>query len=412
MLSSEERTGLRFTLLGGGVLLFALLAWLGFFADAPTPQATPADLPPTLLPIGHLRGRAVDANGDFGLVARTLEVDGVAGHSDHRVLPADAGLPGSFQVRALPAGRCAVRVAAEGYVTATRNAEIVAGQTLDLGTVALLPLATITGRVVDAAGAGIATNASVRLRSEDREVARAACDRHSAFQFTALLPGRYELDVPGAGDDDSTLAPLVVDMTRGGIRSGLSLQVVPALRLTGQLVLPIGSDPPRALRVGEFEAQIVGDGRFELVGLRAGSGVASVRLAGCEWHDFGFALPSAAVTFTLAAVTIEQAAPPLPTPPPAPRPPDAAGGTATLHILVRDDVGQGCAAVLRLVDPTSGALQRLAYTTHAGAARIEALPAGTWRVDAESGRQIGSSAVSLRDDAVAELELRLADPPP
>ena len=95
--------------------------------------------------------------------------------------------------------------------TVERAVEITAGRAADLGTVPLVPLATLVGRVVDRAGAGIgAQPAAVVLRCAGREVARAATDEHAAFRFEGAhspVGGAVVFAVPGSGDASGRCRP-------------------------------------------------------------------------------------------------------------------------------------------------------------------------------------------------------------
>src|SRR5262245_58751056 len=100
MLSAEERSGLVFTLVGGGALVVVLLFALGVFSDSPPAAAAPdvqaktASVP--ALKLGAVRGRVVDGRGGYGLATRTIEVRGLDGLSDHWLLDPDPASPGTF----------------------------------------------------------------------------------------------------------------------------------------------------------------------------------------------------------------------------------------------------------------------------------------------------------------------------
>lgn len=218
MFSREERSGLWITIGGGGALLLALLFWLGFFADAP--ERTPTVTAPPHLALGGVRGRVVAADDGCGLALRKVSVEGVAGRSDHRVLPPHAAAPGAFEVRALPTGRCTLRLAADGYVDQQRDIVVVAGSTLELPPIALLPLVTLSGRVVDANLTPVAADTVAVTASSGAERRSAAVDGHGHFEFAGLPPGEWTLDAatadPAAPARDSTLRPLTLAAQRGG----------------------------------------------------------------------------------------------------------------------------------------------------------------------------------------------------
>src|SRR5262245_28404305 len=132
MFSSEERSGLVVTLAGGALLAAGLLLGLGFCSSHEAPPTKPAAATAAPLPLGHVHGKAVDRATGFGLATRAIEVAGVEARSDHRIAPPRANAPGDFEVRALPVGRCTVRIAAEGYVAVERAVEVAAGTTVEL----------------------------------------------------------------------------------------------------------------------------------------------------------------------------------------------------------------------------------------------------------------------------------------
>ncbi len=428
MLSTEERRGLGWTLIGGGALALTLLVWLGFFRDsAPTPPATAAaESRSPVLRVGSVRGRIVDANHAFGLAARTVEVSGVETRSDHYLVPASATSPGAFEVRALPAGTIVLRMSADGYVHVERSVEITAGRVADLGTVALVPLATLVGRVVDRAGAGIgAQPGAVVLRCAGREVARAATDEHAEFRFDRLDPALYELEVPASTGGDSTLAPTLVDARRGGECASIELEVSPSIAFTGRLLLPIGSAPARALTVANRRVDVGGDGRFAVDDLRAGPCVATIELDDGRLVSFSAVLPSGPVEWRVdsrveshADETTAPADAPLADAPPVatelPPPVAIPAGDGELRVRVRAGEVGGVATFLRFarVDaPDQWFAQAL--TTRGGEARVRDLPCGVaLRVEALSGRWRGVVEATLVAGVAAEARIVLAEDAP
>ncbi len=412
MFSSEERSGLVVTLVGGALLVTALLFGLGFCSTHDAPPSRPPAVAAAPLPLGHVHGKAVDRATGFGLATRAIEITGVEARSDHRIAPPRANAPGEFEVRALPVGRCRVRVTAEGYVAVERDVTVEAGATVELGTVELVALVTLAGRVVDAAGGSVAVRAvTIVVRRDGEEVARARSDDHSSFSFEQLLPARYELDVPASPDHDSLLAPRAVDATGGGAQRGLDLVVVPSFALAGQLVPPVGSEPARALTVDGTAATLRGDGRFELAGRRAGPGTAVVALADGTERRFPFSLPCDPVTWRLDATETEIGAEPESAAPPAAEA-ASSDGRARLFVRVRTAEGRGVAARLDLVDDASGAPLGVAFTTLAGDALLVALPDRGVRVAARSGGLAGVATAACSEGTPADLEIVVSEPPP
>lgn len=427
MLSSEERRGLWFTLIGGGALALALLIGLGFFRgeeSVPPPAAAATPRAPVVR-LGSVYGRLVDARRDFGLAARTVTVVGVAGRSDHYLAPASARHPGSFEVRALPEGPVTLELGADGYVATARTVEVRAGVACDLGVIALTPLAHLTGRVVDCAGDALGTaRAAVVLRDAGREIARAATDDHGAFRFERLVPARYEVDLAPSAEGDTALAARAIDATAGGEHPPLELVAVPSCTLVGTLLLPIGSAPARAIAVGARRGAIGGDGRFTVESLRAGPCLVTVELADGRTIEFAASLPCAAVEWqaetpaempvetpaeTLAATPFDALARQRAAAPIAGTP--ALGGDGALRVRLRCGEASSGAAWLRIaaVDAPERTLVE-AYTTRAGEALVRNLPIGVaLRVEAWSGRWHGVGETQLAASAPGELRLALEE---
>ncbi|MBL8841925.1 MAG: carboxypeptidase regulatory-like domain-containing protein [Planctomycetes bacterium] len=438
MLSSEERRGLWFTLIGGGALALALLIGLGFFRgeeSGPPPAAAATPRAPVVR-LGSVYGRLVDARRDFGLAARTVTVVGVAGRSDHYLAPASARHPGSFEVRALPEGDVTLELGADGYVATARTVEVRAGVACDLGVIALTPLAHLTGRVVDGAGDALGTaRATVVLHDSGREIARAATDDHGAFRFERLVPSRYELDLAPSAEGDTALAALAIDATAGGEQPPLELVAVPSGTLVGTLLLPIGSAPARAIAVGARRGAIGGDGRFTVESLRAGPCLATVELDDGRTVEFAASLPCAAVEWQVEPPAETPAATPVETPAetlaatPAATPFDAIArqraaapsaatsplaGDGALRVRLR--CGESCSGAAWLRIAAADAPERTlaeAYTTRAGEALVRNLPIGVaLRVEAWSGRWQGSGEALLAAGVPGELRLALEELPP
>lgn len=272
MLSSEERSALVFTLAGVGGLLVALLFALGLFSDpAPPGAADPAAQAAArpALALGAVRGRLTDAHTGFGLASRTVEVRGLDAISDHWLVPPDPLAPGAFELRGLPAGRrCGVLLSADGYVDALREVAVASGVTTELGDVALVPLATVGGRVVDASGQGLGP-AQVELESQDGSRRRCEVDAHGSFRFERLPPGEYRLTA-AASSGEFSFVPTRVDASRGGEQGAARVEIFPGVSARGFLRLPVGSAPLHAVSAQGRRGEVSGDGRFEVTGLRAG----------------------------------------------------------------------------------------------------------------------------------------------
>ncbi len=420
MLSTEERSGLAFTLIGGGVLAVALLVWIGFFSEpatAPKRDAVARAGTPPALRLGAARGRVVDARSGFGLAARVVDVRGLDGLSDHWLLEADPATPGAFEVRGLPSGRsCTLALSADGYVDATRECDVVAGRTLELGDVALTPLVTLIGQVVDAGGLSIGP-AQVEL-VHDGGLLRADADLHGSFRFERLAPGRFALRARTETGDRSFLETRV-DATTGGEQRGLQVEVFPTVALRGAFRLPVGSAPLVGVAAQSQRGQVAGDGRFEVTGLRAGP----LRLVVLVNERDGVALELAAPADELdlpidPAAAVELAALPADDDSElarlvAPEPAIAGEPRGSLVVRALGPQGErlaGARVELAAADPAIA--PRLRFTSRAGECVARGLRAGIeWRVTVRSGPLAATSAATVEPEATRELVLNLTPEP-
>jgi hypothetical protein len=433
MLSREERNGLFITVAGGGALLLALLAGLGFFSDPPATEPPPATSPN--LALGSVRGRVVAADDQRGLALRVITIEGVAGRSDHRVLPANATAPGAFEVRALPAGRCTLRLAADGYVDELRDVVVVAGGTVELPTVPLVALVTLAGRVVDADATPAGAGTVELVASSGEETRKTTVDEHGRFEFSRLLPAEWTLAAATstkngavaeeASSDpprDSSLDPLRIDARRGGEWRELELRVLPEFTLAGTIRWPIGDPPPRSVTIGGLVTPLAGDGRFRIAGQRAGSGRALIRDGTGASHERPFRLPAAAVDWSVPEPAQDSPTPardeesPSVAAKPADAPPPAPYSTALpLRLVVRNRQGAGVPARLELRALDSELPVRIDATNRAGKATLAHWPSGSYRLLADGPTGAVECAIVLHHDpamaTAPPLELLLDDVP-
>jgi hypothetical protein len=423
MFENEERRGLVFTLVGGGLLVAAVLVWIGFFtepsAPATVPTADAAARPPSSpLKLGAARGRVIDARSGFGLAASDVEVRGLEGISDHWLLEPDPAAPGVFEVRGLPAGRrCSVALSAEGYVAAIRPLDVVAGATAELGDVALVPLVTLVGQLVDASGIGIG-DARVELEAGDGTLVTADGDLHGSFRCERLAPGVYSLRGRSDAGDES-FADLRVDASAGGEQRGLQVELFPTVALRGTFRLPVGSSALAGVQAQGARGRVGGDGRFEIDGLKPGP----VRLVALVDAARGVALDAVAPAEGLDLVVDLAAALPL-SQLRDPGPEDLAALLAapmdeseSTHaaLVVRALDGEGRRLAGARIDLSGGdaPMRRVRFTSRSGECVVRGLRAPlAWSVSARHGSLEATTTATLEADSTRELVLTLAPPPP
>jgi len=158
-----------------------------FDAVAPTSEARFA-----LVPGGGIEGEVRDAR--LGGVPAGLRLELAAGGKT-QLVPVQAG---RFSVTALPVGRATLTASAPGYVTATRDVDVVGGDRLHDVTVRDVELelargGTLTGRVRDDNG-DAAADATVTVGS-----LHARTDRDGNFRLDGVTPGTAHVVAEKAG---------------------------------------------------------------------------------------------------------------------------------------------------------------------------------------------------------------------
>jgi hypothetical protein len=231
MIRNEERTGLVLTVAGGAGLLLLLLWMLGFFQKPELPA--PAAVHATPRRSGSVAGEIVDAKSGRAVEGPAIEISGLDGVSDHWLAPADPALPARFELKGVPSERDFVlEVDAPGYVGVRRPTRVAAGATVDAGTIRLVPLATISGTVVDANYEALA-DAEIVAEPIDAgtdaaatKSATARSDARGAFRLDALLPAKWSVHATTPGGERS-LAPVVVDASCGGAAAPIEMELFP-----------------------------------------------------------------------------------------------------------------------------------------------------------------------------------------
>jgi hypothetical protein len=434
MLSAEERSGLVFTLVGGGALVVVLLFALGVFSDSPPAAVNPDVLAKTSVPalkLGAVRGRVVDGRSGYGLATRMIEVRGLDGLSDHWLLDPDPATPGTFEVRGLPTRACTLALQADGYVEATRALTIEAGKTAELGDVTLVPLVILSGQVIDANGVGLGP-AQVQIdvaaaggaTASDPIGARAnataktiATDGLGGFRIDRLPPATYRLRASSTAGDVSFL-DVTIDASGGGEQLPLALEVFPTVALRGVLRMPVGSAPLAGVSAQGRRGEVRGDGRFEVNGLRAGPLRLLVDIDGARGICFDLAAPDDDVELAidpadaqpLAQLAAERdaATNELAGLEPGPR-----DGVAIVLRAIDASGRRLAGARIEVVDDATGERARLRFANRAGECVLRGLaPEKSWRLRACFGPLAIEQPLPVSSASTRETIVTLVPPPP
>jgi hypothetical protein len=242
MIRNEERTGLVLTVAGGAGLLLLLLWMLGFFQKPELPA--PAAVHASPRRSGSVAGEIVDAKSGRAVEGPAIEISGLDGVSDHWLAPADPAEPSRFELKGVPAERDFVlEVDAPGYVGVRRPTRVAAGATVDAGTIRLVPLATISGTVVDANYEALANAEVVAERVDPGEAAtpsthgdptapeiaksvRGHADARGSFRLEGLAPARWSLSALTT-TGERTAGSTFVDASLGGATEPIELEAFP-----------------------------------------------------------------------------------------------------------------------------------------------------------------------------------------
>ncbi len=183
--------------------------------------------------------------------------------------PADAA--GAFRLGPLAAGSHRVTAAADGFLPASREVTVKAGQTLRGIRIALTPGGfLLSGRVLDA-GAGAIAGARVRVQlngpQDSAPVALARTDRSGSYRLT-VPPGRHWVLAESDG-----YAPQQTAVWMEGPATR-DFRLIPAASIAGQVTRK-GEPVPRAQvqgasRAFRHEAETDAEGRFRLDDLEPG----------------------------------------------------------------------------------------------------------------------------------------------
>ncbi len=209
-----------------------------------------------------LTGRVLDP---FGVALASARVE-VRGPDGALRAVASSGPDGRFRLEALPPGELLVVARCTGW-TDGRSLPVTLARTdaRDVGDLRLGEGATLSGRVVDAAGRPVA-GARV-LVSGERHV---LSELDGSFEVSGLAPGEVSLVAQAAGrlPSDPLSCAVAADVR------GLELRLREAPRLRGRVLGPDGRAlaGARVARFGDLDAAVEtdADGAFALEGERAG----------------------------------------------------------------------------------------------------------------------------------------------
>lgn len=227
-------------------------------------------------PIAHARVRA--ATEDFNI-----------NDPAHWYPPVETDAAGAFRLWVMP-GDVRVEASADGYAVSATDG-LAPGRIVIL----LTPEGSISGTVVDAAGAPVA-DAEVRADWIDVDM-RTLTDHAGAFRIGGLVPARYDVIATADAGYGRSAGSVLVGL--GAQVEGITIQLHPAARVAGRVETDGGQPCPGAevtLHEPVLDRDIVlapaADGSLEALGVLPGRYV--VRAA-CRGHYLKQALPRVAV---------------------------------------------------------------------------------------------------------------------
>lgn len=347
----ETKTGIDLVLRAGGVKL------TGVVSDV------------TGGPIAHARVRA-----DVGIRV---------GRERTRWLPAvETDAQGAFVLWVRP-GELQIDASADGYASVQLF-------TAAPGEVVLLltPAGSLSGTVVDATGQPV-EGAEVEASYVDT-LERTRTDARGKFQIGRLVPARYDVVARAPGGFGRSAGTVMV--TLGGNTDGVTIRLVPAVRVSGRIVLPGDATCPGASvalhqpkQFDDTELDEQPDGTFAADSVRPGAYAVRVRCRGYRAAD--------ALTVVVASVDLDGLRWPL-----------VPGGTIKGHVntLAGTSV-EGAFVTART--PAEGAYGDDA-TDRDGSFEISGLPAATYAVAVRASHAGEAKAtIALAANATVDQDL-------
>ena len=241
-------------------------------------------------------GTVLDQNAGASLSGASITVTGAGAGT------ATSGTDGRFQIGNLVGGSYTVQIQKTGYGTFSKNYTLAAGQTLDVGAVALAQLSNagiVRGQVTAASNGAALPGVAVALSGSAS--LSAVTDGAGRFEFTGVPAGTIALSASLAGYNSASGAANLV--------AGQTLVFSPALYAagdpnqptTGQFVgkvVAAGVNTPlqgvTVLLNGAPAGSTAADGTFS-IGLGAGGYAASFSLAGYDPANANFILTAGTV---------------------------------------------------------------------------------------------------------------------
>lgn len=176
----------------------------------------------TLAPESQIKGTIDLSSGGQAESTLLVSAEPNGGTTDPLQIYTTTSTSTVFTLDGLPAGSYDVTISLPGYVPQTiAGVAVSAGGSADLGTVDLVPVATISGKVSSSDPSTAATDLVLSLTDGAGDVVgTATTDASGAFTFTNVAPGTY------------TIGPVLST----AVASPLSVTVTPAQNLTNQAI--------------------------------------------------------------------------------------------------------------------------------------------------------------------------------
>ncbi len=240
-----------------------------------------AAVPPIHPDLGVIKGSVSDGRTDLPMGGVNAEL---LGPTPKTITTEQDGM---FEFRGLTPGAYTLQLAKPDYDTLAAGTAALAGQTVDFGTLRLLPEGTATSAVIR----GAITDAVSRLPLEGALVAVAGAtaltDALGAYQITNVSPGSVTIQATMAG---YSTASGTVELEPGGLflfSAALTPQVAPATELLGSVTDGATGMPLSGVLIritGSTTAETLTDtlGEYHITGLNPGEVTLEALLVGYD----------------------------------------------------------------------------------------------------------------------------------